>query len=91
MNQKFLKDLLKAAKGNPVISGFILLLLTGSGGASVGALATKSVVDEKHSIAMQRIDRVENEVKEGIDKFDEKLDRLDRKIDRVIFHVRGIR
>lgn len=73
--------LIAEIKDKPILVLACVAVLIGVGGASVGAFATKSMVDEKHEVAMNKIGNVEQDQKQ----MQHQLDRMENKIDQLIF------
>lgn len=79
-----IKELLNLMRERPILSLVMLLILSGGSGASIGAFATRSAVEEKHAQAMFKIDGLERDR----DQMQKQLDRIENKIDRIILRVR---
>lgn len=82
-----IKEWSDMVKRKPMSSTIIFLLLTGGSGASVGALATKSYVEGRHSEAMSKISVLEQD---SVRK-DKQLERIENKLDTVILSIRAMR
>lgn len=88
MKSTELKEWVDIAKKRPLTTALVAMLLTGGSGASIGAFATKAMVDEKHVEAMTRINSIEKEQGRTDQRMTERLDRIENKVDRILLRGR---
>lgn len=81
--------LLLLVQKKPFIGVIVIGILLAGGGMGLGALATKSMVDEKHAEAMIRIDGVEKQTGRDAERLYNAISRIEEKLDRVILRGRG--
>ena len=78
-----LRFIFEFARRRPVTALIVAGVLTGGSGASIGAFATKGMVDEKHAQAMNRISILEHDQQRS----QEQLDRVESKIDKILLRM----